>query len=465
MTPRPYQLDCIAKTLTAFESHNRVLDVLPTGSGKTIIFSWLADHFNKQNRRVLILAHREELINQAIEKLHKATGIYAQKEKAESRASRHAQVIVGSIQTLRDDRLRGWPANHFGLVVADEAHHSTSASWRDTLGHFAASKILGVTATPHRSDEKNLGNFYETVGYEIGLFDLIHQGYLSPIVLRSIPLKIDVGSVQMRSGDYAVDSLGKTLEPYLPLIAGAIREHAGFRRILIFCPLIATSEKMAAAMKAEGFSCEHVHGESHDRREILARFENGETECLCNAMLLTEGYDNPAVDCVINLRLTKSNTLYSQIVGRGTRIHPGKENLLLMDFLWQHGRHKLCKPAHLIAGDDDELAEEMTAQLENPKRYGEPQLNLEDLMSETQAKREAALARRLAEKANRKAREERLIQSATEVADTQIFNPEKPISQKQMRLIIRFGLDPTGMTMKQAGQIIGERFAKQRKAA
>lgn len=462
MRLRPYQNDCIEQTLTAFESHNRVLNVLPTGSGKTIIFSKLAEHFTNRGQRVLILAHREELINQAIEKLHKATGIYAQKEKAESAASRNADVVVGSIQTLRANRLLRWPKNHFGLVVADEAHHSTAQSWKTTLEYFDAAKVLGVTATPHRTDEKNLGGFYETVGYEIGLFDLIHQGWLCPITLKSVPLKIDVTGTGFRSGDYAVDGLGKALEPYLPLIARNIREHAGFRRILIFCPLIATSEKMCAAMTAEGFNCEHVHGESADRREILARFESGETECLCNAMLLTEGYDNPAVDCIINLRLTKSTTLYSQIVGRGTRIAPGKENLLLLDFIWQHGRHKLCKPAHLIAGDDDELAEAMTVAAENPARYGEPQLDLESLMTDTQAQRERKIAERLEECRKKKEREERLMQEAAEVAERQKSDGIRRPSEKQARLLIRWGFDPSNMTMTDASTVIGNRLASYR---
>jgi superfamily II DNA or RNA helicase len=402
MIARPYQSACVDAVINGWKEFRKQLVVVPTGGGKTIIFSWLAQ---REPGRTLILAHREELIDQAIAKLGAATGLQADKEKAEARAGMDAKVVVGSIQSLVGDaRRQRWPANHFDLVIVDEAHHVPADSYRKVLSRFDAhSKVLGVTATPDRADKKNLGTYFENIPFEISLFDLINQGYLSRIQVKSVPLEIDLNAVRSTMGDLNETDLGAALEPYLDEIARSIADHASFRRILAFLPLRATSRKFVEACSKAGLSAEHIDGESPDRKEILTRFAAGKFEVLSNAMLLTEGFDDPGIDCVVVLRPTRSRPLYAQMVGRGTRLADHKENLLLLDFLWMHERHSISRPAHLIAGSDDE-AESITSLVKEREHAWGDELDLGTLAGDAVAKREEALRKKLEEQSKKKAK-------------------------------------------------------------
>jgi superfamily II DNA or RNA helicase len=214
---RPYQQECVDAVLSGFGEFQKQLAVAPTGSGKTVIFSHLANSFAGKGR-VCILAHREELIDQAIEKLHRSTGIFADKEKAAYKASLQSDVVVASVQTLCR-RLGKWPQDHFELVIVDEAHHALADSYQSVLQHFAGAKILGVTATPDRGDKKNLGKYFQNIAFEISLFDLIHQGYLSRISVQSIPIEIDLKGIRSTAGDFNESDVGERLEPWLMKIA------------------------------------------------------------------------------------------------------------------------------------------------------------------------------------------------------------------------------------------------------
>ena len=172
---RPYQTDCVAGVMSSWDEYKNVLAVMATGGGKTIILSTIAQ--KSLPGRTLIIAHREELITQAVDKIKATTGINAEIEKAENRASRNASVVVGSVQTLQGGRLASWPKDHFSRLIIDEAHHALSDSYRAIIDHFTPAKVLGVTATPARGDKKNLGQVFEAVAYEIGLIDLIKLGY------------------------------------------------------------------------------------------------------------------------------------------------------------------------------------------------------------------------------------------------------------------------------------------------
>lgn len=467
MNPRPYQQQSIEKILKGFDEFQKQLLVLPTGGGKTLVFSWLAKAMLP--KRTLILAHREELIDQAISKLHAATGIMAQKEKAEFEASLNADVVVASVQTMQR-RLEKWPADHFGMVVADEAHHSVSASWRSVLDHFTGAKILGVTATPDRGDKKNLGQFYENIAHEVALFDLINDSFLCPITVKAVPLAINLRGIKQTAGDYDSTQLGDALEPYMDGIADAIKTHAPHRKTLVFLPLIATSTKFRDTCIRHGLNARHVDGYSDDRRDILDAFARREFDVLCNAMLLTEGYDDPSIDCVVVLRPTRSRPLFSQMVGRGTRICEGKTDLLLLDFLFIHERHSLVRPANLIARTDEE-AEDMTKRAFEQAESGRPEaVDLRGLASETQVAREKKLREELEKKAKRKAKtidaaDFALSLHAPDLADYQPEMPweSSPVSDKQAELVGKFGLDPETLTCKgQASKIIGALFERQR---
>jgi len=444
MNARPYQTEAIEAIEAGFGNFRKQLLVLPTGGGKTCVFSWLAQR--RQPQRTLILAHREELIDQAVAKLAAATGIRADREKAEHWASKTASVVVGSIQSLcRKARLERWAPDHFGLVVADEAHHCCSPTWQTVLKHFGSAQVLGVTATPDRSDKRNLGEYFENVAHEISLFTLIDQGYLSPISIKAIPLQIDLSNVGVKLGDFKDADLDHAITPYLSRIAQAIKEHAPGRRTLVFLPLINTSLKFVEACKACGLNAEHIDGTSPDRKEILARFADGEFEVLSNAMLLTEGFDDPGIDCVVVLRPTKSRPLYAQIVGRGTRTSFLKDDLLLLDFLWMHQKHPICRPAHLIAKDEEE-AQSIT-ELSQAKGCSD-QLELRQLAADATHQREESLRKKLQANSRKQGKfissEEYAMQhDSLAVAE---YQPEmawerQPITEPQARALSRAKID------------------------
>lgn len=463
--PRPYQIETVERVFEGWANHRRQLIVLPTGAGKTCVFAMCAA---RTPGRTLVLTHREELIDQAIAKIHAVTGIYAGKEKAEFRASKQDRIVVASVQSMIK-RLNNWRPNHFDLIVADEAHHSISRMWRRVIQHFSSyANLIGVTATADRADKRNLGEMYQAVAHEVFLDDLIRDGYLSPIRIQTAPIKIDLNGVKTRAGDFASEDVGHALEPYLPGIAREIRQRAHGRRTLAFLPLVATSHKFVAACESEGLRVQHIDGNSPDRREILQAFADGAYDVLSNAMLLTEGFDDPGISCVCNLRPTQSRALFTQIVGRGTRLAPGKENLLLLDFLWQHERHKLIRPAHL-SRLPDEVVEEMVAmtsgdQARDKSSSGSDCLEYDLLETESEAQkiRERKLASILEASKNKAASEADLLEVCKRIGaeDALDYQPRftwqrDPVTPKQQALLEKAGVDPDCLNGRgQASRII-----------
>jgi superfamily II DNA or RNA helicase len=401
---RPYQEQCVQNTLTAWESFGRLLGVAPTGSGKTRVFSAIAKS-RLSTGRVLILAHRDELLDQAIEKLDRDEGILADKEKAEERASLESDVVVASVQSLRNGRLSRFPRDHFQTVVCDEAHRSLADSYQAIFDHFSSAKVLGVTATPDRGDQRDLGQFYQEIAFEVGLKEMIDQAYLARIKVETIPLQIDLGNIDTVAGDFRDDQLGHAIEPYLERIVDALIPYKE-RKVLVFLPLVALSERFSQISRENGIKAEHIDGNSPDRKEILQRFSSGETRLLSNAMLLTEGYDEPSIDTVVCLRPTRSRPLYAQMVGRGTRTHPGKDHLLLLDFLWLSQKHSLIRPAHLLAFSQDE-AEHITQALEEANG---------DLTNALEISQEKEIAEKLAERLRDNRHKQRRTYDAVDLA-------------------------------------------------
>ena len=404
MELRPYQKEAMESIFTEWEKGiQKTLLVLPTGCGKTIVFAKVAEECVKHGDRVLILAHRGELLQQASDKIAKATGLRCSVEKAEETClGSWFRITVGSVQSLmRESRLNRFPNNYFHTIVIDEAHHCISDSYQRVLNHFSDAKVLGVTATPDRGDMKNLGAVFESLAYEYTLPKAVKEGYLSPIKAITIPLKVDLTGVGMQSGDFKAGDLGTALDPYLYDIAKEMKKYCHGRKTVVFLPLVKTSQKFRDILNQNGFRAAEVNGDSQDRAEILEDFEKGTYDVLCNSMLLTEGWDCPSVDCIVVLRPTKVRGLYCQMVGRGTRLAPGKEHLLLLDFLWHTERHELCHPAHLIC-ESEEVAKKMT---ENLEKAGCP-IDIEEAEREAAedvvAQREEALAKQLAEMKKRK---------------------------------------------------------------
>ena len=384
----------------------KTLLVLPTGCGKTIVFAKITEDRVRRGDRVLILAHRGELLEQAADKIGKVTRLGCAMEKAEQTClGSWFRVVVGSVQSLmREKRLGRFPVDYFGTIIIDEAHHCISDSYQKVLRHFENAKVLGVTATPDRGDMRNLGEVFDSLAYEYTLPKAIREGYLSPIKALTIPLQLDLSGVAMQSGDFKAGDIATALDPYLYQIADEMSKYCRDRKTVVFLPLVKTSQKFRDILQEKGFQAAEVNGESEDRAEILEAFERGEYNVLCNSMLLTEGWDCPSVDCVVVLRPTKVRSLYSQMVGRGTWLYPGKEHLLLLDFLWHTERHELCHPADLICTSKD-VAQKMTENLEEAAGFPMDLEEAEKKASEDViAEREEALANQLREMRHRKKR-------------------------------------------------------------
>lgn len=452
MELRPYQQEAREAVEAEWrEGRTRTLLVLPTGCGKTIVFANIAADQVRCGDRVLILAHRGELLEQAADKLRQAVKLGCAVEKAEETCiGSWYRVVVGSVQTLmRESRLARFRPNHFGTIIIDEAHHAISDSYQRILEHFPDAKVLGVTATPDRGDMKNLGQVFQSLAYEYTLPKAIKEGYLSPIRAMTIPLKLDLSGVSIQAGDFKAPEIGSALEPYLYQIADEMTKHCADRRTVVFLPLVSTSKKFRDILCARGFRAAEVNGESADRTETLAAFDRGETNVLCNSMLLTEGWDCPAVDCVVVLRPTKVRALYSQMVGRGTRLFPGKDHLLLLDFLWHTERHELCHPANLIC-ENEEVAQRVTANLEEAAGCAVDLEEAERTASEDVVQqREEALAKQLSEMRKRKQRlvDPLQFEMSIQAEDLSGYVPAfgwemGPPSEKQTQALEKLGILP-----------------------
>ena len=469
MELRPYQTKAVNAVFKSWCDFSRTLLVLPTGTGKTVCFAKVAQQsLETGGDKVLVLAHREELLTQARDKILAATGLPCAFEKAgDSALDSDAPITCASVQTLmRESRLRRFSPYYYDTIIVDEAHHALSDSYQNILNYFSSAKVLGVTATPDRGDKKNLGTYFQDVAFEYSIRDAIKEKYLSKILVKTIPLKISLEGVKSTAGDYSLDDLGSAIDPYLEEIAKHIPTD---RKTLIFLPLISTSKRMTEFLKALGHKAEHIDGNSTDRKEILERFHTGECTVLCNSMLLTEGFDEPSIDCIVCLRPTKIRSLYAQIIGRGTRICAGKENLLVLDFLWQSTQHDLCRAAHLIA-DKKEIADKMT-EIAN----GGETIDLEELEDEAKEsareQREASLVESIKANFGKKSRLIDPIEYALSIHDDDLqdYSPtfawesERP-TPRQMSMLSNMKFDPKTITSRGYASMLINRIIGRRAA-
>lgn len=471
MDLRPYQQEAREAVQAEWAAgRRRTLLVLPTGCGKTIVFSKLIEDCVREGERVLVLAHRGELLEQAADKLAKTTGLGCAVEKAEeSCLGSWFRVVVGSVQTLmREKRLGQFSPDFFNTIVVDEAHHCISDSYQKVLMHFGGAKVLGVTATPDRGDMRNLGTYFDSLAYEYTLPRAIKEGYLVPIKALTIPIRMDLTGVSVQAGDFKASDVGTALDPYLHQIAEEMAKNCRGRKTVVFLPLIKTSQKFCAILNEHGFRAAEVNGGSEDRARILQAFDRGDYDVLCNSMLLTEGWDCPTVDCIVVLRPTKIRSLYAQMVGRGTRLAAGKTELLLLDFLWHTERHALCHPAHLIC-ESEEVARRMT---ENIEAAGCP-VDIEEAEQKASedviAEREEALAKQLQEMRTRKRRLvdplhfEMSIQAEDLTGYVPAFGWEMgPPSQKQLQTLERLGIFPDAVECAGKAAMLLDRLDRRR---
>lgn len=426
----------------------------------------------ENGERVLVLAHRGELLDQASDKLQKTTGLQTALEKAQSTSvGTWNRVVVASVQTLQQEkRLSQFSKDYFDTIVIDEAHHSVTGGYQTIIKYFDKAKILGVTATADRADNRKLGEVFQSVAYEYSLATAIRKGYLSKIMVQTIPLEIDLKGIEVQAGDYSASSVGTALDPYLEQIADKMIEYCKGRKTLVFLPLIATSKKFTQLLIQRGFKAHEVNGQSEDREQVKEKFAKGEYDVICNSMLWTEGFDEPSIDCVIMLRPTKVRSLYAQAVGRGTRLFNGKKELLILDFLWLTDRLDLCRPANIICRTPD-VAKKMT---DNINESGE----LVDLLeAETQAEsdvvaeREEALARELEAMRKKKSRLVDPLQYEMSIQDKDLINyvPQLgweclPPTEKQIKTLSEYGISFDMIETQGKANLLLNKIANRRSA-
>lgn len=472
MELRPYQAEAVDAVFREWgEGRRRTLVVMATGCGKTVVFAKVAERVAQRGGRVLVLAHRGELLDQAADKIAGATGLSCSVERAEETSvGTWARVTVGSVQTLcRPERLARLEPDRFSAIVVDEAHHALSDSYARVLDHFGGARVLGVTATADRADRRSLGERFDSVAYEYGMARAVRDGWLCPIQAQTVPLGIDISQVSTAGGDWATGQLGDALDPWLEAIADHVAEACAGRKTVCFLPLVRTAERLRDLLRERGMDATEVDGASAGRSEALRRFDAaGPGSVLCNSMLLTEGWDCPSVDCVCVLRPTRSRALYVQMVGRGTRLSPGtgKDHLLLLDFLWMTGRHELCRPACLAAGSP-EVAARMTEANEDGRARDVLEL-AEAAERDVQAEREERLAAELARCRRRRARLVDPLQYEMSICaeDLSSYEPtfaweSEEATEGQASALEAWGIDPTGMCCGKASMVL-DRLSKRK---
>src|SRR5215472_576959 len=391
MKLRPYQSAAAEAVFKEWLENDSTLVVMPTGGGKTILF---ADVIRRVfPRRALVIAHREELIFQARDKIQRVTGLQADVEmgdyKADGGLFDSSRVVVSTIQTQCSGgdgggRMGKFDPQRFGVLIIDEAHHATSPTYRRVIDYYrsnATLKVLGVTATPDRADEEALGQVFQSVAYDYEVQDAIHDGWLVPIEQQMVHVEgLDYSGIRTTAGDLNGGDLAAVMEAEknLQQMTSASLSIIGQRRALVF-----TASVKAAELTAEIFN-RHRSGmaawvcgktDREDRRRTLAEFADGKVQVVCNCGVLTEGFDDPGVEVVIMGRPTKSRSLYSQMVGRSTRPLPGvvdgpetaearkaaigasaKPSCLVVDFVGNAGKHKLVTSADILGGKFSEEA-------------------------------------------------------------------------------------------------------------
>lgn len=527
ITLRDYQVDAADGVLREWEDNRSTLLVLPTGMGKTVVFAEIIRR--RQPGRALVIAHREELIWQARERIHATTGLECEVEMGELRTSatlfERAPVIIATVQTLNAGkgdglkRMGKFKPQDFNTLIIDESHHCTADSYRNVINYFSQNpnlKVLGVTATPDRTDEEALGQIFDTVAFDYEILDAIHNGWLVNIQQMLVPVSgLDFSHVQTTAGDLNQGDLAMVMEsesniqgvvhptleaiyglPYLALAQVPVPQWGNYlsslaeakpKRTLVFTVSVKQAESLCNIFNrvVPGMAA-WVCGETpkEKRRELLKRYNNGEFPVMVNCNCLSEGFDSPAVELVVQAKPTKSRSLYSQQVGRGTRPLPGtvdgiddadtrkeaiaasaKPVLTVLDFVGNSGRHKLVSTLDILGGKTrDEILEKAKRRLE---KLGKA-VPVAEVIDQVEAEeREEAEERRRAEEA-RKAKLVAKVNYTQKFVDpfsafglqpVQLrgWDAGKVLSEKQRSILARQGFDPN-MPAPQGKQVLNELF-------
>ena len=469
--PRPYQLAAIQSARDSLSKNRATIMKLFTGAGKTIIATKIIESVERKGGRALFLAHTDELVLQFQEKLQKSTGMETHIEKAKLTAhDKEGACVCASVQSLsKPRRLAKYPHDHFNLIITDEVHRGASDTYQAIYNHFPGAKMIGLTATPFRTDEKSLGESFDDVCCDYGLEWGIANGWLVPIESTTVPLDIDLSS-----GD-----LADVIIPIMEKVADSMIEHGcKHEKVLIFLPTKAASKRFVEILDEKGFNVQHLDGDTKDRQNVLKNFHEAEAAVLCNPMVLSVGYDEPTITTIIDLTPTKSTLLYIQKVGRGTRPISGrfpedstagerraiiaasvKPNMKILDFLWHGATHNLCHPARLFA-KTPEVEEKM---VEISSKGGSA--NLQEVEKEAKkmlvSEREQALAENLkAFKGNKSQKFDPVLQAVSLFDDSLLdWKPEvkwqaEPLTEAQESFLEKNGFDCSGFKKGYASKLM-----------
>jgi len=504
-TLRDYQSAAAHAVEEKWRQHQSTLCVLPTGCGKTVLFAEIIRR--RQPGRALVIAHREELIVQAVQKIEAVTGLETEVEMAEQVASaslfHQTPVVVASIQTLVSGgsrrRMERFRPEDFDTIVIDEFHHATAASYRTVLDYFLRNekaKLLGVTATPDRADCAALGQVCQSVAFDYEVLDAIQDGWLVPVEQQLVTIDgLDYSRIRTTAGDLNSGELASVMEEERVLYGtcAATIEIAAGRQTIVFTSSVKHAEMACNILNRHRagiaqFVCGATDRE--ERRKIMRRVLDGSTQILCNVGVATEGFDAPGVEVIVMGRPTKSRALYAQMAGRATRPLPGvvdgpatpaerraaiaasaKKACLLVDFVGNSGRHKLMTATDILGGD---YSEEVQALAVHAMSKAKAPRNVREVLAEEAEKR--AAQRKTEAEARRRAEEERkrrLVVSAQFTArkvdpfDAFDIQPVlegsdrsgKPLSAKQRALLIhKIGIDPDTLSNANARKLLDAQF-------
>lgn len=414
---RDYQFRAKDALIFGWEEYNRLLIQMPTGSGKGF---WSAVMIGELlPERCLFLADADHLLDQIVAHIEERAGVIPAIEKARRKASLGAKVVVATVQSLtQKGRKERYPEDYFKYIFSDEQHRISSGKAK-IFDYFKSAKICGMTATPWRSNMKDLSQWFDHVAFEMKPIDMVQQGYAPPLRVMTMPIEIDLDGVETKrtSGgkEYDEQQLSTTIEPYYEKICELLIEHASDRFTVVFLPLVESSKAFAEIARRSGIQAVHVDGSTPDRVEILERFRRGQIRMLCNAQVIETGVDIPRADCFVNLKVTKSTSSYIQRLGRVMRVLPGvidgindpeerkkriaaseKPDALVIDFLFQNDRLGVMHPGHIYAQD----AKEAVLIYEKTKKIRTPEELLE-IAQRVQQEREFQLVKKIEDAATK----------------------------------------------------------------
>ena len=383
---RDYQHECLEVIRRRYHAGvRRQLTCLPTGSGKTVIFAEFPRYF-RMKKQMLVLAHRAELLDQARDKISQANpALRVEVEQAGRIADPDCDVVVASIPTLGrkgSKRLHRLAPDRFFLIVVDEAHHATAATYKRVLKYFGVfdpgtrKLVVGFTATPKRGDGAGLDAVFQEIVFSRSLPEMIQARFLSPVAGYRVETEIDLSRIKTRMGDFVASQLSRAVnvQQRNDVIVEVFCSYLKDKQTLCFCVDVAHTHSVAGAFNSAGIRAAAVSGDMDrsERTGILEDFSTGKIQVLANCMVLTEGYDEPGVEGIMLARPTRSALLYTQMIGRGTRLHPGKENVTIIDIVDVTREHSLTTLSGLFGlSENFDLEGHTTDEAEKAMQWAE----------------------------------------------------------------------------------------------